>query len=281
MARRVNVGHGEIMLELEFAPQALFYRVSLIVWKGLERSEEDSVVEAPLYRLTNTFLKYDLKASAEMAAWRQMAEETACRAVQACTTKGLAELNDEEMAQTKYIITCGIMKAVETGNSDNTDDAVEQIDLREDMLAIRREKARQAQEAARLAMEAWEAHLTDVQRHSRMSAEEKQKAYDASVGLLWRYLDEEEREEAKSKGYVTVKTLSGDFLVPVKAHGLVEQYVDGKYKASYCIVFEDYSIPCGDEALMKVILLKADIARFMKFANKFVNHPCMRRRRDI
>mgnify|MGYP007017489555 CR=1 FL=1 len=67
----------------------------------------------------------------------------------------------------------------------------------------------------------------------------------------------------------TATQIGGTFVVPVSAHGLVEHYENGVYKASYCIIFQDYSIPVGDEALMKVALLKADPKKFFQTANRF------------
>ena len=267
-ARRVNVGHGEVRLEAELASQASSYHVPLVIWRGVHRTVEDTLVKASRYQTQNTFLQYDLKASMEMLAWRLMAEEIADRAVRECTSNGLAELNDEETAQTRYVVTVAIMKAVETGKSDEPG-FVEVMDIRVDMLAIRNERARQAEEAARILREAWEAHVAEAEWHGGFFAEGKSKAYNAALGLLERYLNESEKKEAIDKGRVTVHALSGDFVVPIRTHGLVEQYVGGKYVASYCIVFSDHTIPCGDEALMKIILLKADIARFMKVANRF------------
>jgi hypothetical protein len=41
--------------------------------------------------------------------------------------------------------------------------------------------------------------------------------------------------------------------------------------ASYCVVFRDWSIPLGDEVLMKIALLKACPKKFFDVANKFIH----------
>jgi hypothetical protein len=276
-ARRVNIGHGEVRLEAELASQARSYLVPLVIWKGINREVKDTIVQAPSYLMQNTFLQYGLKANAEMMAWRQMAEEIAGRAVRDCTAKGIAELNDDELAQTRYIVTVAVMKAVETGKSDDPE-FVEVMDIRNDMLAIRNEKARQAAEAERIEMEALAAHIVEAEWHGNFFIEGRSETYNAALGLLERYLNESEKREARERGCITVHSLAGDFVVPIRTHGLVEQYVNKKYVSSYCIVFSDYSIPCGDEALMKIVLLKADMPRFMRIAHK-INYPARGRRR--
>jgi len=124
-------------------------------------------------------------------------------------------------------------------------------------------------EAQRIQAEAYEAHQAEYQALNAERLKHAQGVIKKSLELLKQFLTKAEREELDAKGHVTINIAAGSFVVPVTSHGLVKQYVGKEYISSYCIVFQDYSLPVGDEALMKIALLKADPDKFFKTANKF------------
>lgn len=266
IAERVPQNGGRVIYRLSLVPQGREYLVSMVQWKGIHRSINDVVVSPKPVKLDMEVFSYDLvgKPWMEVSTWGRMASEAANYAVAECLRSGLVDFEEFPRMETEYLVSSAIMKVVESGKSDEVVN-VERIDLVADMLAMRGDREARRAEARRLAEEAWRAHGEDVARRGLFAKE----AVATSMEFLYEYLTEDERKEAKEHGRVTVSIAAGDFVVPVSAHGLVRQYVDGKYKMSYCIVFQDYSIPVGDEALMKIVLLKADPKKFMAVANKF------------
>jgi len=74
--------------------------------------------------------------------------------------------------------------------------------------------------------------------------------------------------------------VSGEFIVPTGG-GLVHQIVNNLNIASYCLMFEDNSLPIYDAVLMKILLLKNDPERFIKTSNRFATlgaRACNQRR---
>jgi hypothetical protein len=209
----------------------------------------------------------------QAALMKALADELASRTVNYCVNRGIVDCSGLDIRASIFLVRTAIMNAVCSDVSDKIE-RVPFIDLIPDMEAVRLERERARREHEERQQAAWNQHHAE--------AAERLKTKDASTALsfdlLYSMLNSSEREEAKAKGQVTVKTLSGEFIVPIAAHGLVKQYVDGKYVISHCVVFQDYSIPVGDEALMKIALLKVDPLRFMKVGNKFVESEYGRRR---
>jgi hypothetical protein len=260
---------GRVLLGLELCPQAREYVVSAAEWKGIHRSIERKFVSPHQFRMVQELDNADMMSSRyiEVAAWSSLAQEVATEAVSECLRLGLVDFDEFPRQEAEYLVVAAAMKAVESGLSD-TIEMVDNINLVADMEAMRNDREVRRAEARRLAEEAWLAHRDEMGRRSAFAKE----GHETSMKTLYGYLTEAEAKEAREKGRVTVRLPIGDFIVPVTGHGLIRQYVDGKYKMSYCVVFLDYSLPIGDEVLMKIILLKADPKKLMNVANKFVEH---------
>ena len=108
----------------------------------------------------------------------------------------------------------------------------------------------------------------DAMREVDKTQRQRDAALKASANLLVSWLTSEEKAEAAAKQAITVRTGYGTFVVPV-GHGKVRRYVGGRPEGEYCVIFDDSSIPVGDEVLMKVTLLKTDPERFLRTANRF------------
>ena len=255
---------GMVGMSISLIPQAEKYRVSKAVWSGAHRSIENVEVPASIVSAKRSELEYDLKAKVEAETWGQMADSLATDAVNQCMNSGLVDYAEFEKQLAAYAVKVAIMKAAEKGESDAIE-RVPLIDLVADMEALRVERERMAAEAQRLADEAMGAHLAEMGLRNKANREFMAKSMD----LLYEYLTKDEAEEAKSKGYVTVRNFIGEFRVTVKTHGMIKKFVNDKCTDLYCVVFNDWSIPIGDECLMKIIMLKADPKRLLKIANRF------------
>jgi hypothetical protein len=265
---KTSVGKGQTKLACSLTPQASRYKSVVKVWHGLrsEHIERETSVDAQdCSRVEDTYSTNGLKQAAIM---KSLAEELASRTVNYCVNIGIVDFSGFDLCAAIYLVRTAIMNAVCSDISDIIE-RVEFIDLVPDMQAVRleRDRARVENEARRQA--AWNIHnAEDVERQKH-----RNKASNLSFELLYSMLNSTEKKEAETTGKVTVKTLAGNFVVPITGHGMVMQYVDGKYVVSHCVVFQDYSIPVGDEVLMKIALLKTDPQRFMRVSNKFIQNP--------
>lgn len=265
---------GEVEYCLALAPQAKRYRVLAKQWSGLrcELVEKEAAVRPLCSTFTGLRYDFDTHPAREVMLLRQTAEELASRAVELCLQQGIVDFEGFDKAAAVYIVHAAIMRCAERGQSE-TPETAEAVDLVPDMRAIRQERERQQRERERLAREAYEAHLEEMARRAEYAAPEEKVSFD----LLHSILSPSERQEAAEHRRVTIRNSLGDFIVPVSMHGLVRHYADGKYVTSYCVVFRDYTIPIGDEVLMKVALLKADPHKFLKAANRIPERYFMAR----
>jgi len=271
--------NGQTSINLALIPQGKVYRSLVKQWHGVhaEIIEKDvPVIEQSVRQVEDT---WGLKANKIMAISIQLADELASRVVKYCTDIGIVDYAEYNPAGAIWLVKTAILRAIETNNNDAIE-RVEKIDLIQNMKDCRLERERQQIERERIERERYAAHLAEqnaryeAERPAREAREKAEKevretSLKTSMDLLYSFLNSKEKKEAEMRGCVTINNLAGTFVVPVSAHGLVEHYENGNYKASYCIVFQDYSIPVGDEALMKVALLKADPKKFFQTANKF------------
>jgi hypothetical protein len=208
-------------------------------------------------------LTYDLTPIRTINITNQLASEIASDAVNFCINHGVVNYEGYDKSGAIYIVKCSINNVVKSGKCDEIVQE-EYVDFSIEMRQILEERERQKQERERLAREAYEAHLQEsVEREIARNA-----AMKTSFEFLYSFLNEEERKEAIEKKQVTVKIAAGEFVVPLHP-SMVRHYLNGKHMADYCIVFSDYSIPFGDEVLMKIALLKTDPLKFFGVANKF------------
>jgi len=260
---------GKTAIRLSLTPQASTYHTLLKVWHGIhsESVERDILVEPHTVQVIDE--TYNLRANAILRHLQTLAAELSERVVNYCVNLGIVDYAEYDKSAAMYIVRQSLINAAKDNRNDN-DLRVDRIDLVPDMRACIEEKARQHEERARIAAEAWAAHQAEVQERRAANDVEYAKALNTSFELLYSMLSPAEIEEVKTKHCLMVHNLLGDFKVPAFQHGLVEHFVEGKYKASYCVVFEDYRLPLGDEILMKVVLLKTNPDKFLKVANKFV-----------
>jgi hypothetical protein len=259
------LNHGMTRIQFRMVPQADTYHSLVKVWHGVrsELVEQDITVES--WESKQDELTYDLKAARLLQYANSLAAELADNVVRYCVNKGIVDYQGYDQRAANLIVKTALVNAAIAGRSDPLD-REGRIDLVPDMRACIAEREREQVERQRVAAEAYAQHQAERLEHLKV----QDKATAVSFDLLYSFLTPAEAEEAKKTHWITVKTLLGDFKVPVCAHGLAKLYVDGKYKASYCVVFADYRIPVGDEVLMKVALLKTDPERFIKTAHKFV-----------
>lgn len=177
----------------------------------------------------------------------------------------------------QYIVEKAVLRNIQRGQSDEVEQ-LDYVDLVQDMRELMEQRAQEARE--RMAREALarRLHAQEEAVRQKLLSEVKEEAKRVSFDLLYDFLNEKEIEELKQHGHVTVKTVAGEFVVPVRNHGLVKQYVDGEYRMSYCVIFRDLSIPIGDEILMKIAMLKACPANFFDVAVRFKEKRSQRMR---
>lgn len=267
------LANNEVSFCFTLVPQAKRYKSLVPEWTGLRKAIVERETDVEIQRVARIENRWDYRLGwKQMELARSLADELACLAVNYSLRVGIVDFEGLNLAAVKYIVRTAILNCVSTGISDEIE-RVEFIDLVPDMNAVReeRQRAEREREAARQA--AWQAHNQDMEARRADEFERMQKAEGAvkiSFDLLYGLLNSIERDEAKSKGIVTVKTLAGIFEVPITKHGFVRQYADnGDYVVSHCVVFKDYSIPVGDEALMKIALLKTEPAKLLSVSNKF------------
>lgn len=264
ISRPLNGGKTEISLSL--IPQAIRYQV-------LTKSGEQDVSAKTLAvsRIEDNYEIWRGKRLVEIV--NELAAELAGDAIRYSTNIGLVDYEGQNVFLVHYIVKTAIIKAAERNVSDPIE-RVDFIDLAADMREIRAERERQAAERVARQAEARRQHNAEA----AIRNERAEKSMQVSFDLLRGFLSDSEKAEMEKAGHVTVKTLCGDFVVPTTAHGLVKQYENGVYKVSHCVVFSDYSIPVGDEILMKIAFLKADPAMFLKTSVKFVEDGIHRNR---
>lgn len=272
-----SAGRGQTTFSCSLTPHASRYKSMVKIWKGLKSEVVERETDVSAQSAARTEETYSMNGLKECALMKSMADELASRTVNYCINLGIVDFEGFDLRASIFLVRTAIMNAVCADVSDPIE-TIPFIDLVADMRAVREERQRAQREAEERQRAAWNQHQEEYAARRHEERKEKDAAYALSFDLLYSMLNSVERKEAKETGKVTVKTMLGEFVVPIAAHGLVKQYVDGKYVISHCVVFQDYSIPVGDEALMKIALLKVDPSRFIKVGNKFVESEYGRRR---
>lgn len=260
---------GKTAIVLALTPQGKSYKALVKEWRGLESIEVEKVVPVSTLMVKRVEYTYELKPAHIARYTKELIGELAATTVGHCINTGIVDYEDFTKNAAIYLVETALFNAVRENKSDADIEQVEVIDLVTDMQAMRLEREHARLEAQRIQQEAFRQHQADQLVAQAEQIKKAEGAIKTSFDLLFEYLTPEETKEINSTGKVTIKNLMGEFVVPVSAHGLVRQYVNGKYVSSYCIVFRDYMLPVGDEILMKVALLKADPQHFFKTANKF------------
>lgn len=272
---KIHRNNGQIEIALTLTPQAKRYKSMMGEWTGLKKNfveRERDVEPQRVAQVEQTWGMSDIKTAGIING---LAKELSAQAVNYSVRIGILDAEGYNIGAGKYLVKTALMNCMASGVNEEIAQ-VPFIDLAPEMRAVREERQRQEEERKIEAAARWNQHqaenaernaerrrLDDIKRKAREGATE------ISFDLLYSMLNSVEREEAKGSKKVTVKNLAGTFVVPVMAHGLVDWYVNGEYKKSLCVVFQDYSIPLGDEVLMKVALLKTDPQHFLTTAVQF------------
>jgi len=275
---KTSVGRGQTRFACSLIPHASRYKTICVEWFGLRRVESEREISVKAQSVERTEDTYSLNGLGEAKLMKALAEELAATTVLYCVNSNIVDHSGLDQRASMFLVRTAIMNAVCSDISDPIE-RVDFIDLIPDMRAVKAERQRAKLEAEARQQAAWNRHQQEYAERQREEREKATGALALSFDLLYSMLNSVERKEAKETGKVSVKTMHGTFVVPITAHGLVKQYVDDKYVVSHCVVFQDYSIPVGDEAMMKVALLKIDPARFMGTSNKFIESEYGARRR--
>lgn len=220
---------------------------------------------------------YDLKIKYEAVEWRHLVDATVSEIIRDCSNKEL--INSTEASRWRELANA-TMSFVQHGTSD-ADARVDFIDLvesrREAIESLRLEH--QQQEVRRQENIAAAAVLRETrQREYEFKEQFRKEAEVKSLELLYSRLSAEEREEAERHRKITIPLGDHKFVIPVHYGSVLQYDKDDLQIASYCIVYQDPTIPYGDVALMKYILLKSDPKTFFKIAIKS-GCPAIRGRR--
>lgn len=259
---RKNERGGYVRYDASVVPNARRYRILALSAGGEPFPRE--VCLRPC-RVSEKLDAYDASARADMEVASRLSRELSIELVGECLAAGILTSRIDKAALI-HVANRLIIQCFQGGLSEEAEPE-DMLDLYPDMLeALERRRVEEA-EHARLAEEEYRRHAAEASYRRALS----KAGFAKSFELLSAFLSESEKEEARSRGTVTVRNTYGEFRVPMSEHAFVEQYVGDMYKASYCVVFKDWSIPLGDEVLMKVALLKACPKRFFDVANKFLN----------
>lgn len=108
------------------------------------------------------------------------------------------------------------------------------------------------------------------ERAEIIEAEEKRKK--EIIERSWQFLEsivpKSVLEDARKVGFLIVKNTIGEFHIPLNKWEFVKLFKSGVKECDYCLHFEDYSIPEGDEIAMKYTLLLSDPEMFILKANE-------------
>ena len=249
--------HGEISCFIKVVPQSHHYRILKKEWKGLHSFDQVSDVEIEEVQVESWCVKFccsEYEYKEQIKCLPNYIRELVSNLVNYCLNKGLVDFKGFDKSACEWLVCQSIIKSLQSSHNE-VPECIEFIDLEQEMREIKAERER---EAERIRIQQEQQYAEDEAR--RFEAEKtKDKYTKTSFELLYSYLTENEKKQAEIDGKVTIKNLCGIFVVPVRNHGLIKHYNDeGKYQSSYCVVFQDYSIPIGDEILMKVALIKAD-----------------------
>lgn len=247
----LNCGRAKYYVLLR--PQAEKFRIFTSEWRGVFHSMVEKEVCMSPVLIESIFDNYGMTSSREVQLMKKLADEAASDAVYKCYASGILShrknyqgVDSNTVQQIAiFVVKTVIMKSVSTGIIDE-DESEEICDLVPHMKELYEQQERKSEELVF----------------------QMKTAVKTSFDLLFEFISAKDRIEISEKGYVTVVNSFGEFRVPVASHGFVEQYVEGKHVQNYCLVFSNWSIPLGDEVLMKLALLKTDPERFMKTSNK-------------
>ena len=276
------LGNGNCLWSLSLVPEAKIYRIAA-TGGGILADKFQDVYTRP-FEVRRTEPMY-MTADTKVRIVKQMAQELTWETLQWCGMQGLVGGSLQDYAK---VVFWGLIDVCQNARPDN-DPQVPFIDLIvvehqvETMNLLQRQQREAITRESRDRYErqqAAEMDHQDEERRQRSSdaarteaeytrqREYRNAADTESLKLMLSWLSETERDEAVNSGYVTVNNDKGRFVVPV-GHGKVKRFVNDQEEAQYCMIFRDYTIPVGDEVLMKVALLKTDPERFLREANRF------------
>jgi len=266
---RLPQNWGELLFKIRIFPDAKKY--TSIDLDKINLEEAVSTFEVAPIEYSERTLSYGNTAIKEMTLWRCLANSASSDAVRAVERIQFFHQFRLDIKTASYGLLGEIMRMVSAGSTDD----FAQLDIKDisettvEERAIVAERLRLERMAALAHEEEERRRLQLYQKEQALVAKFRKQAELTSFALLFSRLNVDERAEAESRKQVTVRTPThGDFVIPM-GHGHVHQVVENRCVASYCLMFEDGSIPIYDTILMKILLLKNDPQKFISTANKF------------
>jgi len=248
---------GRTQYDLSLVSEAKKYLISKVEYDGLEQRVVDAVVPIDPIGVTAWLNTWEAYGAEEARLSASLCQDLSVQAVGEALRLQLFRPVCEEKYARQLVVQQGLLMALQKPIEDMVQ--VEQTDIRADLLAVI--EARRIYEEVR----------TREELELRMATrKENAEALKRSLELLFENLTPDLIEEAKRDKVITVKKGGDTWVVPVETHGMVKRYdKDGEYVGRYCLTFLAGGLPAGDEALMKYILIKSDLKRFLKTANYF------------
>ncbi len=266
---RLPQNGGELLFRIEIFSEAKIYTSILI--DPINFGEITSKFEMRAIVYEDKAPNYGLNPVKEMILWRRLAYSASSDAARAVERIAFFNQFRLDIKTISYGLLGEIMRMVQIGASDE----LSQIDLKDISENTVEERAATAERMrldrlAEIAHQEEEARrLREYQRHALLAQKYQKQAEETSLALLFSRLNDAEKAEAIYRKQITVYTPEhGDFIIPL-GFGHVHRRVDNRCVASYCLMFEDSSLPIYDTILMKILLLKNDPERFIKTSNSF------------
>lgn len=248
---------GKAQYDLSLVPEAKSYLMSKVVYEGLNERVVEELLPANPIPVTAWLNLWEANGAEEARLAHSLCRELAAEAVGEALRMQLFRPIDLEKYARQLIVEQGLLLALQKPMEEIRQ--IEQSDIRADLLFVI--EARRLHEEART--------REDLERREalrKISVE----ALQRSLNLLYDNLPKDLADEAKISRTITLNKRGHKWVIPVANHGLVEKYdKEGKLLGKYCLIFQDQSLPAGDEALMKYILLSSDPKTFLAKANFF------------
>lgn len=253
---------------LKMIPYSKSYKVLYKKWNGLNSSMEVKDVQTRSFEVPFLLPRYQ-KISHTVEQLKRAALTLSSDVVRYCINNDILDSLGCEINAVTYLVNFALMRLIETGTSDEEQELIEEVDLVPDMTEMRIIRQREIEEQREQTRLAYQQHLIEQGIAREQALEKSNIVMKKSFDFLAKFLNVNEKEMLEKYKCIKISNLLGDFFIHPYNHSMVDQFYEGKYMQSHCVVFKDVTLPVGDEAAMKVALLKTDIKRFINISNKF------------
>lgn len=260
--------NGMVRMSLKLTPQAESYKVLYKEWYGLHDSENTKIVQTKSFEANFYFERYQ-KISHTVEQLKKAALTLSSDAVRFCINNDIVDNKNCEVKAVIYLVNYTLMRLIENNTSDKDEKLTKEVDLVTDMRAMKEERERRIREEEQRVRNLYTQHQEEEKIRSDYLKKNGEEAKKKSFEFLEKFLSKNEKEMWETHKCIKISNCVGDFFIHPCNHSMVDQFINGKFIQSHCIVFKDYTLPIGDEVAMKVALLKTDINRFLSISNKF------------